>query len=602
MSPQILNGLLAASASPLVGLLEKATVIALLGLSAARLSSGTSAAVRHLILTGTLQVLLLLPFLMPIVPVTLIGIPVAFASRTKNATVGIDNSQYARPTATDTITTSASAPFSNPHSWRQITVSELVGVLWSLGTALFMLPLIGGIAEARQLKREASLWPDGQSTLSGLACSPHRKSRSAVLLHHGGVGPCTFGSFRPAIILPVSAQGWASEDLRRVLLHEMEHVRRWDWLTYSSACAARALYWFHPLIWLLKRQLAIEAERSCDDAVLREADALCYANQLVSFAEQHSTRVSTPALALVDRTAFATRVRAILDRTQYRGRVSCRLVVVAFLAASVIGVTVASLGLVAVAESVHVKDVRQGSQLTFDAAVIREWPSDRAPRTRGPVRRQNPGRIFAQAADLAALVRFAFNLNGSAPIEGLPKWSGLPGATFGSSAEFFVDARMPASTTDAQTRLMMQSLLGTRFGLTWHWTTKPTKVLEMLVAPGGLKLEKVDPDKAPSIPQGKTYTCPSEVSGCAFIMPHPATMDQLAGILPTRIFGRPVVDKTGLKGSFFIPELIFIYPDSITGTVPSAPTELRDVTGLELRPKTDSIPVLVIDRVERRNQ
>ena len=34
------------------------------------------------------------------------------------------------------------------------------------------------------------------------------------------------------------------------------------------ARAVAAFYWFHPLVWMAWRRLCLEAERSCDDAVV----------------------------------------------------------------------------------------------------------------------------------------------------------------------------------------------------------------------------------------------------------------------------------------------------------------------------------------------
>jgi beta-lactamase regulating signal transducer with metallopeptidase domain len=44
------------------------------------------------------------------------------------------------------------------------------------------------------------------------------------------------------------------------------------------------VYWFHPLVWIAWRRLGLEAEHASDDAVLREADATAYADQLVALA------------------------------------------------------------------------------------------------------------------------------------------------------------------------------------------------------------------------------------------------------------------------------------------------------------------------------
>ena len=47
------------------------------------------------------------------------------------------------------------------------------------------------------------------------------------------------------------------------------------------------IYWFHPLVWMAWRRLRLEAEKACDDAVLREAGPEAYADQLVTLARLH---------------------------------------------------------------------------------------------------------------------------------------------------------------------------------------------------------------------------------------------------------------------------------------------------------------------------
>jgi beta-lactamase regulating signal transducer with metallopeptidase domain len=78
----------------------------------------------------------------------------------------------------------------------------------------------------------------------------------------------TVGIFDPAIVLPVSPEEWTEERRRLVLSHELAHVKRWDALVEILALAATVLYWFNPLVWFAVKQLRIERERDCDNAVL----------------------------------------------------------------------------------------------------------------------------------------------------------------------------------------------------------------------------------------------------------------------------------------------------------------------------------------------
>ena len=100
----------------------------------------------------------------------------------------------------------------------------------------------------------------------------------------------TCGVLKPAIILPASAEQWDEATLRCALTHELEHVARWDFLTHCLSRMVCAAYWFHPLVWAAWRRLRLEAERACDDAVLREDDAEDYASLLVSIAQRGAGR------------------------------------------------------------------------------------------------------------------------------------------------------------------------------------------------------------------------------------------------------------------------------------------------------------------------
>jgi BlaR1 peptidase M56/Protein of unknown function (DUF3738) len=125
---------------------------------------------------------------------------------------------------------------------------------------------------------------------------------------------------RPAIVLPRDAENWNPEDLDRAIVHELEHVRRGDSLSHCLARAICAVYWFHPLVWIAWCKLLVEAERSCDDAVLRRSEATAYADQLVGLARRLSAARRSPLLAMANRADLSTRVRAVLDCRQHRGR------------------------------------------------------------------------------------------------------------------------------------------------------------------------------------------------------------------------------------------------------------------------------------------
>ena len=82
--------------------------------------------------------------------------------------------------------------------------------------------------------------------------------------------PMLFGLIRPAIILP--DRDYTEQQLRAVLLHELNHLRHKDILVKWLSVFACAAHWFNPIVWLVRREVDRACELSCDEAVIRDLD------------------------------------------------------------------------------------------------------------------------------------------------------------------------------------------------------------------------------------------------------------------------------------------------------------------------------------------
>ena len=93
--------------------------------------------------------------------------------------------------------------------------------------------------------------------------------RRVKLLQSGSIkAAITVGIVNPTIVIPSDTERWPDHLRRLVLSHELAHVKRWDTLIETFALFATVLYWFNPLVWFAVKQLRIERERDCDNAVL----------------------------------------------------------------------------------------------------------------------------------------------------------------------------------------------------------------------------------------------------------------------------------------------------------------------------------------------
>jgi beta-lactamase regulating signal transducer with metallopeptidase domain len=340
MTTDISELLLAPGCLAALAFIAKLTLALAAGLVVARVAFRASAALRHHILACTFVALLILPIAGMLVPPLAIDVPIGGAPAPASLEQAIAATQGVP------LTSFEAGSWSSPAGrWRLPELAELAQAAWAAGALALAFLLVRAAWRFDRLRRRGLPWNDERAhkILSAAAAGVDRPVE--LLLHEGLSAPATWGWKRPAILLPADAGAWSEDDLRRALAHELEHVRRGDLVVQLIARTACALYWFHPLVWIALRRLRIEAERACDDAVLREAEGVDYAEQLVQLARRMSagTRIE-PTLAMANRTDLSTRVAAILDRAQARGRLGVMPAVLTLGVAAMLAVAVAPMG------------------------------------------------------------------------------------------------------------------------------------------------------------------------------------------------------------------------------------------------------------------
>ena len=339
----------AIAGSPALSPIAKATVVSVAALAVARLARRRRASIRHLVFATTFIVLLALPLVPAVVPAHQVAMPLLEPAQNIGAVTPA-------PGLSAPVAIPQSADGSQVAGGRQPrTLPSLSTVLlaaWVVGTAILLVSMIAGLIRVRRVRRNGVPWRDGQRLVTSIASAAAVRRPIQVQLDDAADGPMTCGVVRPLIILPRDARQWPMENLRRAVVHEIEHVRRADWLTLCLARSVCAVYWFHPLVWTLWRQLRLEAERACDDAVLCSADPETYADQLVTLAERLVSNRAQSALAMADRADLCARVSAVLDSRQPRGRAGATWTMGAAVAAAALIMAIAPLRAVAIARSV----------------------------------------------------------------------------------------------------------------------------------------------------------------------------------------------------------------------------------------------------------
>ncbi len=86
-----------------------------------------------------------------------------------------------------------------------------------------------------------------------------------TLMLDGFVSPMIWGGRRPCLILPTRLWSQLDEFGRRAIVHhELAHLRRWDHWVCRFELLVTALFWWHPVLWWVRRRLYEEADLCCD--------------------------------------------------------------------------------------------------------------------------------------------------------------------------------------------------------------------------------------------------------------------------------------------------------------------------------------------------
>ena len=147
------------------------------------------------------------------------------------------------------------------------------------------------------------------------------RSNVRVLQSPAADSPIAFGILHPTILLPSAVDEFSDSDLRTVLAHELAHLRQRDAWTNWLQLLLLAAWWFHPVYWMLQRNLRRVREECCDDLLiasgLTRADAYC--DTLLRLARRSSTGRIQIACGIVEGLhPMASRLKRILDPRVHR--------------------------------------------------------------------------------------------------------------------------------------------------------------------------------------------------------------------------------------------------------------------------------------------
>jgi beta-lactamase regulating signal transducer with metallopeptidase domain len=119
--------------------------------------------------------------------------------------------------------------------------------------------------------------------------------------------PMTFSWRPPVILIPGDCLATCDQNLRdAIVVHELTHIAQGDFFWQAMTRLAAAMYWMHPLVWLIGRQDRVLCERICDALCSQQLTRESYARSLVRIAGR---KILRPAAALGIAMARASSLR-----------------------------------------------------------------------------------------------------------------------------------------------------------------------------------------------------------------------------------------------------------------------------------------------------
>jgi bla regulator protein BlaR1 len=485
--------------------------------------------------------------------------------------------------------------------------------IWALGAGVVLmswwrqwLPIRLALRHATPVRLDAQYGADDLAVLS----SPSMPEPGVV------------GIRRPRLLLPEGiVERLTAAQLRALIAHERCHIRCHDNLAAAIHMAVEALFWFHPAVWWIEARLVDERERACDETVLRSGGQPSdYAEGILEVCRE-SVGVRLACVAGVSGSNLRARVEAIMrneiGRPMTRGRRGALAVAViaavggpvaggALTAQSQVVVTPAGLQF----EIASIKPSRPFPGVGPSGLAMEAWALKAG--LSGP----QDGRSIKVGGPLQSLIQAAYNVT-RFQVEGGPSWV--------RSDRYAIDARAAGNATPDQMRAMLQSLLADRFTLTLRRDTRTLPVYELVVADGGLKIaamkegdcitrkelrwDLIDLEAPLYICGGPRRRVLSQ-SPETRPLPRWPRVDRIevGGISTSALIDfisgdvdRAIIDKTGFTAPFNLL-LDFAPAADPESSGPTIFTAVQEQLGLRLRPTSEQVDVLVIDRVERPSE
>lgn len=176
-----------------------------------------------------------------------------------------------------------------------LTLWSCLFLVWLLGVLASVSNLIRRCVRIRKLRLQLDACDEAdiQDRLTMLGRRLRLRRVPEVRISRDANGPFLLGFFAPTIVIPCDVlSSSAADELDALFAHELAHIKRrdlaWNWLP----SLVETLYFFHPAVWLAKREWRLAQEIATDQLAIRgsQLNVTRYSRSLLSIIEKCPNR------------------------------------------------------------------------------------------------------------------------------------------------------------------------------------------------------------------------------------------------------------------------------------------------------------------------
>jgi len=163
-----------------------------------------------------------------------------------------------------------------------------ITVLWLLIVSILSLKLLVQLHAVNKLPKQNTITPDVNllTRFKALSQQVGIKKVPTLILSLNTHVPMAIGWIKPIVLIPVSMlTGLTPTQLDMLILHELAHIRRYDYFVNFLQTIVETILFFHPCVMWVSNQMRNEREYCSDDIAVKHCgDPIAYAHTLADTA------------------------------------------------------------------------------------------------------------------------------------------------------------------------------------------------------------------------------------------------------------------------------------------------------------------------------